>query len=446
MPTPHRLLRALLQTCALLLLWTAQVAAHAQTVNWVTWTSPGSYPSNNPSPFAYSYTNGASGTLTLPDNTVVTVTLTGEVTRDSCFTTTISACPSGYWRTIGGWSGTTYAPAGTYTSTNVPSLPTNANMIAQAGHVPAVARHTLTFSQPVTNIVMPIFSLGGGTGGMSAYRFDQDFTLLSQSPKCANPTPGTNPAWECLSVQGRTLSGHEGAGTVQFTGTFTSLSWEVTVAEIYSGFNIGVTSAAFTNQTPLTLNASPLHIPLANGTSTLSTSGGTGTGAISYTVQTGPCTVSGNTLTGTSTGTCRVSATKAGDSTYASATSNTVTVTIVNPIAVTYDGNGQTYGVPPTDSGAYIAGDAVTVLGQNFQQRTGYTFNGWNTAANGSGTSYASGGTFNIAANTTLYARWQAVAAPASSTASIPTLSEWGLVLLSLAAAALGMRAVRRRI
>lgn len=38
--------------------------------------------------------------------------------------------------------------------------------------------------------------------------------------------------------------------------------------------------------------------------------------------------------------------------------------------------------------------------------RTGYTFSGWNTAANGSGTAYAAGATFAIAANTTLYAQW----------------------------------------
>ena len=43
----------------------------------------------------------------------------------------------------------------------------------------------------------------------------------------------------------------------------------------------------------------------------------------------GPCTVSGTTLTPTGAGTCVVSATKAADSTYASATStNTVSVTV----------------------------------------------------------------------------------------------------------------------
>lgn len=42
--------------------------------------------------------------------------------------------------------------------------------------------------------------------------------------------------------------------------------------------------------------------------------------------------------------------------------------------------------------------------------RAGYTFNGWNTAADGSGTNYAAGANFTMPNNdTTLYARWQPV-------------------------------------
>ena len=40
--------------------------------------------------------------------------------------------------------------------------------------------------------------------------------------------------------------------------------------------------------------------------------------------------------------------------------------------------------------------------------RTGYTFNGWNTASDGSGTSYASGASYTPSAATTLYAQWTA--------------------------------------
>ncbi|MFP9117204.1 YDG domain-containing protein [Flavobacterium sp. RNTU_13] len=74
---------------------------------------------------------------------------------------------------------------------------------------------------------------------------------------------------------------------------------------------------------------------------------------------------------------------------------------------VTYNGNGSTSGSAPTDSNAYASGATVTVLGNTGSlAKTGSTFNGWNTAANGSGTTYQSGNTFTISANTTLYARW----------------------------------------
>lgn len=75
---------------------------------------------------------------------------------------------------------------------------------------------------------------------------------------------------------------------------------------------------------------------------------------------------------------------------------------------VTYNGNTRTSGNVPTDgSSPYAAGSSVTILGNSGTlAKTGYTFAGWNTAANGSGTSYSEGDTFTINANTILYARW----------------------------------------
>jgi uncharacterized repeat protein (TIGR02543 family) len=75
---------------------------------------------------------------------------------------------------------------------------------------------------------------------------------------------------------------------------------------------------------------------------------------------------------------------------------------------VTYNGNTNTSGTIPVDgSSPYAASSTVTVLGNSGTlAKTGYTFAGWNTAANGSGTSYSQGGTFTINANTILYAQW----------------------------------------
>jgi uncharacterized repeat protein (TIGR02543 family) len=82
--------------------------------------------------------------------------------------------------------------------------------------------------------------------------------------------------------------------------------------------------------------------------------------------------------------------------------------TAIPTYTVTYDGNGYTSGSVPVDSNHYTSGASVTVLGPGSMARTGYTFNGWNTQANGLGTPYAPGNTFNITVNTTLYAQWAA--------------------------------------
>ena len=75
---------------------------------------------------------------------------------------------------------------------------------------------------------------------------------------------------------------------------------------------------------------------------------------------------------------------------------------------VTYNGNTNTSGTIPVDSSSpYLTGSTVTVLGNSGTlAKTGNTFAGWNTAANGSGTSYGQGDTFTIGANIILYARW----------------------------------------
>jgi uncharacterized repeat protein (TIGR02543 family) len=75
---------------------------------------------------------------------------------------------------------------------------------------------------------------------------------------------------------------------------------------------------------------------------------------------------------------------------------------------VTYDGNTNTGGSVPIDaSSPYSTASTVTVLGNTGSLvKAGYSFNGWNTLANGSGTSYAPAATFSITADTTLFAQW----------------------------------------
>ncbi len=76
---------------------------------------------------------------------------------------------------------------------------------------------------------------------------------------------------------------------------------------------------------------------------------------------------------------------------------------------VTYDGNGADSGTVPSDPLRYVVGAQATVKAAGSLVKTGSTFAGWNTAAGGSGTSYAAGETLTMgAANVTLYAQWTA--------------------------------------
>ena len=67
---------------------------------------------------------------------------------------------------------------------------------------------------------------------------------------------------------------------------------------------------------------------------------------------------------------------------------------------VSFDSNGGTGTQTAQQSGIPIA------LSANTFTRSGYNFAGWNTSANGSGTTYADTASFPFSADTTLYAQW----------------------------------------
>ncbi|MBU6183110.1 MAG: InlB B-repeat-containing protein, partial [Verrucomicrobia bacterium] len=81
-----------------------------------------------------------------------------------------------------------------------------------------------------------------------------------------------------------------------------------------------------------------------------------------------------------------------------------------NSYTVTYNTNSATSGTAPSSGSATFGSSFTASTNSGTLARTGYTFAGWNTAANGSGTDFAAGGssTWNLAANTTLYAKWTA--------------------------------------
>ena len=77
----------------------------------------------------------------------------------------------------------------------------------------------------------------------------------------------------------------------------------------------------------------------------------------------------------------------------------------LSPI-VSFAANGGS-GTPSTLSGS--VGSTVTLPSSSSLVRSGYTLTSWNTAANGSGTSYAPGASVTLTASLTLYAQWTAI-------------------------------------
>jgi PEP-CTERM motif len=96
---------------------------------------------------------------------------------------------------------------------------------------------TITFSKPVVNPIMAIWSLGqpGNTA-----RFDftaaEPFTIESGGPSAEF---GGSPIFTTLANP-NVIFGTEGNGTIQFNGTFTAITWTNPVFENWYGFTVGI--------------------------------------------------------------------------------------------------------------------------------------------------------------------------------------------------------------
>ncbi|MCK0471646.1 InlB B-repeat-containing protein, partial [Halalkalibacter sp. APA_J-10(15)] len=79
---------------------------------------------------------------------------------------------------------------------------------------------------------------------------------------------------------------------------------------------------------------------------------------------------------------------------------------LINHYELRYEGNAEDSGSPP-ESESFSYGSEVEVADSHTLSRTGYTFVGWNTEADGSGDTYREGDTFTQGAGAmTLYAKW----------------------------------------
>ena len=92
-----------------------------------------------------------------------------------------------------------------------------------------------------------------------------------------------------------------------------------------------------------------------------------------------------------------------GESTTSSCSAK-IDIPALAPATITFNANGGS-GTVPSAISTYVG--VANTIPSNSLTRAGYTFDGWNTASDGSGTAYATGSTITPTGNVTLYAQWE---------------------------------------
>ncbi|MEY4532790.1 MAG: hypothetical protein RI926_559 [Actinomycetota bacterium] len=115
-------------------------------------------------------------------------------------------------------------------------------------------------------------------------------------------------------------------------------------------------------------------------------------------------TILGGTLTQNAAGPISVTAFSSSSPTPIDLSTTTLTAASVSS-TVSFDANGGSGSMSAQTSSTALA------LTSNAFSRTNYTFAGWNTSADGSGTTFADAASYPFTASETLYAQWTAVLA-----------------------------------
>ena len=128
-----------------------------------------------------------------------------------------------------------FNPSSPYTDNPVvDNRPPAAEMVAIIGG-PTALTHTISFSEPVIDPVMAIVSLGQ-PGLTITYNFgDETFDILSSGTGFWG---GAEPD-SLFQLTPSVLTGTEGHGAIQFSGTYSEITWTVPTAENWHGFTFG---------------------------------------------------------------------------------------------------------------------------------------------------------------------------------------------------------------
>lgn len=179
--------------------------ADASTIAWTTWTSKtGSNPGT------------VKGSVTLPSGKVK-ITYKGQV-------------GSG---TVLGPGYPSWGPASTFSGGSVGNPPGPGNQISLYGGE-STSTNTISFSKPVTDPVIAIWSLGH-SDTQAAFKFKGTPPLSFESGG-----PSSEYGGQAITVKKSTVQGQEGNGTIQLKGTYTKIQFTTPTYENYYSFTVGL--------------------------------------------------------------------------------------------------------------------------------------------------------------------------------------------------------------
>lgn len=169
----------------------------------------------------------ASGTISLPGGQTVGVSLRVRNPNGSAgsFFGSQLTCGTAFW------TANNSAP---YKSASVLNGPPACDIIQLAGG--SSSTYEITFSEPVSDPIMPVLSLGNH-GAPTYYDFDRQFQVVSSGT-------GYWGSGTFRADPGEVLLGAEGHGTIRFIGSITTLSWTVPRPEYWHGFTFGIRGRA----------------------------------------------------------------------------------------------------------------------------------------------------------------------------------------------------------
>ena len=193
----------------------AAAPAAASTISWTTWTS------------GTISTTAGSALGTIP-GLGISVAYTGEMDGLN--------------------SGVQWTPASTFTGGTVGNAPPTGTNDAIALVGGGTVVDTVTFSAPVVNPILAIWSLGQGTV-LTRFQFTalEPFTIEGGGPSTQFAGSSIFAGGSCPADA---VCGAEGNGVLQLNGTFSSITWTNPVRENFYAFTVGATSTTEVSEVP----------------------------------------------------------------------------------------------------------------------------------------------------------------------------------------------------